>query len=85
MAELFSKADRLTVKTVPQYTTRPLGGTLLYSFRRCCVEVIAANTDRRLTRDLIFDAVPYSLASIEAVCEIWDRGGLQGAEVAHLH
>ena len=28
-------------------------------FSFCCVEVIAVRTDKRLTRDLIFEAVPY--------------------------
>ena len=64
-----------SVSTVPQYRTRPLGGTLLKSFRRCCVEVIASSTDSRLTRDLMFEAVPYSSASILAANEICDFGG----------
>lgn len=48
----------------PQYTTKPLGGTLVYSLRRCCVEVMADKTDKRLTRDLMLDAVPYSYEHI---------------------
>ena len=55
--------------------TRPLGGTLLKSLRRCCVEVMASSTDWRFTRDLMFDAVPYSSASIFAAIEICDFGG----------
>ena len=49
----------------PQYTTRPFGGTLEYSLRRCWVEVMADKTDRRLTRDLMLEAVPYFLVSDE--------------------
>ena len=45
------------------------------SLRRCCVEVIAESTERRLTRDLMLDAVPNSSASILAAIEIWDFGG----------
>ena len=66
----------LTVKMVPQYTMRPFGGTLLYSLSLCCVDVIAAKTERRLTRDLMFEAVPYSVASMFVACEICERGGL---------
>jgi hypothetical protein len=32
----------------------------LYNFSLCWVDVIADKTDCRLTRDLMFDAVPYS-------------------------
>ena len=42
----------------PQYTTRPFVGTLEYSFRRCWVDVMAESTERRLTRDLMLEAVP---------------------------
>ena len=52
-----------------------MGGTLLKSFSRCWVDVIADRTDRRLTRDLMFEAVPNSSASILAAREIWSLGG----------
>src|SRR5437763_13897343 len=39
----------------------------VYNFNLCCVEVIAANTDKRLTRDLMLDAVPYSSANIVSI------------------
>lgn len=39
--------------------TNPFVGTRLYSFSRCCVDVMAPSTDKRLTRDLMFAAVPY--------------------------
>ena len=48
----------------PQNTTSPFGGTLLYNFNLCWVDVIAPRTESRFTRDLIFEAVPYSSASI---------------------
>ena len=54
----------LSVNTAPQYTTSPFGGTLLYSFKRCCAEPIASSTDCRLTRDLMFVAVPISSINI---------------------
>lgn len=41
-----------------------LARTLLYSFNRCCADVIALSTDSRFTRDLMLDAVPYSSPSI---------------------
>ncbi len=41
--------------------------TLVWSFNRCWAEVIAPSTDCLLTRDLMLDAVPYSLASIDWV------------------
>lgn len=56
---------------------RPFGGTRLYSFRRCWVEVMAARTESLLTRDLMFEAVPYSVANMFVACEICERGGLQ--------
>lgn len=34
-----------SVTTVPQYTTSPLVGIFEYSFRRCCVEVMADKTE----------------------------------------
>jgi hypothetical protein len=34
-------------------------GTLEYSLRRCWVDVIAERTERRLTRDLMLEAVPW--------------------------
>ena len=48
---------------------------MVKSFRRCWVDVIADSTERRLTRDLMFDAVPNSSASIFAAREIWSLGG----------
>jgi hypothetical protein len=42
----------------------------LYSFRRCWVEVIAARTESRLTRDLMLEAVPYSCVNIAEMREI---------------
>ena len=48
---------------------------MLKSFSRCWVDVIADRTDRRLTRDLMLDAVPNSSASILAAREIWSLGG----------
>src|SRR5690242_19909960 len=56
--------------------TRPLGGTLEYSFRRCWVEVMADRTDRRLTRDLMLEAVPNSSANILAARETWYLGAV---------
>jgi hypothetical protein len=44
--------------------------TLVYSLSRCCALVIAASTDWRLTRDLMLEAVPYSLASMAWVWAI---------------
>lgn len=41
---------------------------------------MAARTDKRFTRDLMLDAVPYSFASMEAAWEIWERGGLGSTE-----
>jgi hypothetical protein len=55
---------------VPTNSTRPFGGTRLYSFRRCWVLVMAASTDKRLTRDLMFDAVPYSCVNMADTREI---------------
>lgn len=46
------------------------GPALVYSFSRCCALVMAASTDCRFTRDLMLDAVPYSLASMACVCAI---------------
>ena len=53
-----------SVRIVPTNNTSPFGGTRLYSFSLCCVLVIAASTDSLFTRDLMFDAVPYSCVSI---------------------
>ena len=53
-----------SVRTSPQKIMRPFGGVRLYFFKRCCVDVIADKTDKRLTRLLIQDAVPYSSVSI---------------------
>ena len=65
-----------SVKIVPTNSTRPFGGTRLYSLSFCCVEVMAANTDRRFTRDLILEAVPYSCVNMVENCEICDFGGM---------
>jgi len=59
-----------SVKIVPTNKTRPFGGTRLYNFSLCWVLVIAANTDNRLTRDLMLDAVPYSCVSMAETREI---------------
>jgi len=40
------------------------------------VDVIAPRTERRLTRDLMLDAVPYSSESILLTREIWSPGGI---------
>lgn len=45
-----------SVRIVPQYTIRPFVGTRLYSLSRCWVDVIAASTESRFTRDLMLDA-----------------------------
>ena len=45
--------------------------TLLYSFRRCCAEVMAPSTDCLFTRLLMFDAVPNSSPSIFCTRETW--------------
>ena len=42
---------------------------LLYNLSRCCVDVIALNTERRLTRDLILEAVPNSSVNILVIRE----------------
>ena len=65
-----------SVITVPQYMTSPFFGHLLYSFKRCWVLVIAPRTDRRLTRLLMLEAVPYSSASILLIWLIWVPGGM---------
>lgn len=44
--------------------------TLVYSFRRCCADVMADSTDSLLTRDLMLEAVPYSSPSIFETREI---------------
>lgn len=49
---------------------------MTHSLRRCCVEVMAPSTESRFTRDLMFDAVPYSSASILLTREIWSLGGM---------
>lgn len=51
-----------------------VGGTLVYNLSRCCVDVMADRTDKRLTRDLILDAVPNSSANIFAARETWSLG-----------
>ncbi len=50
---------------------KPIGGTLLCSFRRCWADVMAPKTDCRLTLFLIFDAVPNSSPSIFVTRETW--------------
>ena len=60
----------------PQNTTSPLGGTRLYNFNLCWVDVIAPKTESLLTRDLMFDAVPYSSASSFCTRGIWSLGGM---------
>ena len=42
-----------------------------YSFNFCWVDVMAPNTDRRFTRDLMLEAVPYSPVSILLAFEIY--------------
>lgn len=59
-----------SVKIVPTKSTRPFGGTRLYSLRRCWVLVMAASTDSLFTRDLMLEAVPYSCVSIADIREI---------------
>jgi hypothetical protein len=46
------------------------GHALVYSFNRCCVEVIAPSTDSLFTLDLMFEAVPYSSDNIFEIREI---------------
>lgn len=58
--------------------TSPFVGTRVNSFSRCCVDVIAERTESRLTRDFMFEAVPYSSASILAAREIWSLGYVSG-------
>ena len=60
-----------SVNMVPTKSTRPFGGTRLYNFNLCWVLVIAANTESRLTRDLILDAVPYSCVNIAEARDTW--------------
>ena len=59
-----------SVKIVPTKSTRPFGGTRLYSLRRCWVLVMAASTDNLFTRDLMLEAVPYSCVNIADTREI---------------
>ena len=75
-----------SVRIVPTKRTRPFGGTRLYSLSLCCVEVIAASTERRLTRDLMLEAVPYSCVSIAETREIWScaDGELIGHRSQHF-
>ena len=49
---------------------------LLYSFSRCCTEVMAPSTDSLLTRLLMLDAVPNSSANILLTRAIWSLGGM---------
>merc|ERR1719411_315112 len=58
--------------------TSPFGGTLVYSLRRCCTDVIAPSTDSLLTLDLMLEAVPYSSANILDTREMhaWSPGGM---------
>ena len=39
MLTFFSFPSSVTI--VPQYTTKPFGGTFVYNFKRCCTDVIA--------------------------------------------
>ena len=48
----------------------------VYSFSLCCTDVIAPKTDNLFTRDLMFDAVPNSSASILLTLDIWSFGGM---------
>ena len=64
-----------SVRHSPQYMTSPFFGHLLYSLSRCWVDVIAPRTDRRFTRLLMLEAVPYSSESILLTREIWSPGG----------
>ena len=45
--------------------------TLLYSFNRCCADVMAASTESRLTRLLMLDAVPSSSPNIFIARDTW--------------
>merc|ERR1719210_1013520 len=65
-----------SVMMSPQYMMRPLGGVRVYIFSRCCVEVMAPSTDKRFTRDLIHEAVPYSSVSILLILLISSLGGM---------
>ena len=67
---------RSRLETYPQNTTSPLGGTRLYNFNLCWVDVMAPKTESLLTRDLMFDAVPYSSASSFCTRGIWSLGGM---------
>ena len=51
--------------------------TLLYSLSLCWAEVMAERTDNRFTRDLMFDAVPYSSANIFVTRVICMSGWIQ--------
>ena len=44
--------------------TNPFGGTFAYNLSLCCTDVMAPRTDNLFTRDLMFEAVPYSSANI---------------------
>src|SRR5271170_1964484 len=70
------KRGRGRRRQYPQNTTSPLGGTRLYNFNLCWVDVMAPKTDSLFTRDLIFDAVPYSSASSFCTRGIWSLGGM---------
>ena len=58
------------LETADPHTPRHPPPTRVYSLSRCWAEVMAASTDWRFTRDLMLEAVPYSLASMAAVWEI---------------
>lgn len=62
-----------------------VGLTLLYSFSLCCAEVMADSTDSRFTRDLMFDAVPYSSASIFWTRATCVRGTRLAAQAPWMH
>ena len=46
-------------------------GEWSYSFSFCCVEVMAPSTESLFTRDLMLEAVPYSLTSMLVELAIW--------------
>lgn len=60
--------------------------TLLYSFNRCCADVMAASTESRLTRLLMLDAVPSSSPNIFIARDTWtaQQRTLGALTVAHI-
>ena len=55
--------------------TKPVGGTVLKSLRRCWVFVMASWTFFRVVSDFMLDAVPYSFLSIAMTSLICLPGG----------